>query len=252
MPTPSNNILDLLTAYALGALEPEEVGHVSELLEKDSALRELLAELRATADQVAYGLPDAEPPAELRQKALDRAFGRLPQPHVPAAIRPMAKWMRGWLVGLGAAAAIALFAAVVGWAQLASVRNELAQTQARLAQQLAANAQVAKVLASNPQSIALTGAVGQGTILRDATNQFVLAATLPQLDTGKVYQLWLIESDTPVGVGTFTVDQQGNGLLALQQAQLLAGGTYAITAEPGPQGSERPSGPPVLISNPLT
>ena len=252
MPTPSNNILDLLTAYALDALEPEEVGHVSELLEKDPALRELLAELRATADQVAFGLPDTEPPPELRQKALDRAFGRRPQPQVPATIRPTRNRMRGWLAGLGAAAAIALIAAVVGWAQLASVRNELVQTQARLAQQLAANAQVAQVLASNPQSIALTGAAGQATILRGATNQLVLAATLPQLDSGKVYQLWLIESDTPVGVGTFTVDQQGNGLLALQQAQLPAGSTYAITAEPGPQGSAKPSGPPVLVSSPLT
>ena len=72
----TDDILDLLTAYALGALEPDEIAHVSALLAEHPELRATLAELRATADRLPYGLPEAVPAADLRQRVLERATGR--------------------------------------------------------------------------------------------------------------------------------------------------------------------------------
>ena len=55
MTSPPDDILDLLTAYALGAITPDEIARVSALLDEQPELRATLAELRATADMLPYG-----------------------------------------------------------------------------------------------------------------------------------------------------------------------------------------------------
>src|SRR6266536_5937890 len=82
MTSPPDDILDLLTAYALGAIAPDEIARVSALLDEQPELRATLAELRATADMLPYGLPQANPPADLRQRVPDHATAR----STPAAI----------------------------------------------------------------------------------------------------------------------------------------------------------------------
>lgn len=76
MTTPPDDIMDTLAAYALGALTPDEIARVEALLAAQPELRAQLAELRATADALPYGLPDAQPAADLRQRTLDYATGR--------------------------------------------------------------------------------------------------------------------------------------------------------------------------------
>ena len=111
--SPPDDILDLLTAYALGAIEPDEIARVSALLDAQPELRVTLAELRATADMLPYGLAQANPPAELRQRVLDRATGRSGPATLARA--QAANRMRGWVLGLGGIAAVAVLAAVIGW-----------------------------------------------------------------------------------------------------------------------------------------
>src|SRR5688500_15851762 len=103
--TPSDDeTLDLLTAYALDALGPDEIAQVSSLLDERPELRATLAELRATANQLPYGLPEAIPAPELRQRVLDYATGRAPA-HVPATSVRLAGRVRVWLLTLGGLAA---------------------------------------------------------------------------------------------------------------------------------------------------
>src|SRR5215212_2298158 len=115
MTLPPDDILDLLTAYALGAIAPEEIARVSALLEEQPELRATLAELRAAADMLPYGLPEANPPAELRQRVLDHATGRASSA-APSPPRRAANRMRGWMLGLSGIATVAMLAAVIGWA----------------------------------------------------------------------------------------------------------------------------------------
>ncbi|HEU5099121.1 MAG TPA: hypothetical protein VFU22_08880, partial [Roseiflexaceae bacterium] len=133
MTSPPDDILDLLTAYALGALEPEEIAHVSALLDAQPELRSTLAELRATADKLPYGLPEAIPPEDLRQRVLDRATGRSSQA-APSQLRRPARRVYGWLAGLSCIAAVAVLAAAIGWAQFFQARQDLIGTRELLAQ----------------------------------------------------------------------------------------------------------------------
>jgi anti-sigma-K factor RskA len=108
MTTPSDDILDLLTAYALDALEPEEITHVHALLARHPELRTTLAELRSTADILPHGLPEATPAPELRQRV----------------------------------------AAAIGWGQAATLRGDLTQTQVELVRTREDLATVQAVVAS--------------------------------------------------------------------------------------------------------
>src|SRR5215212_1764962 len=148
MTSPPDDILDLLTAYALGVIEPDEIARVSALLDEQPELRATLAELRATADMLPFGLPEASPPAELRQRVLDHATGR----SIRATTSPprrVANRMRVWVLGLSGFAAVAVLAAAIGWAQLFQARDQLAQSRAELTQ---AQAQVADAQALIAQS----------------------------------------------------------------------------------------------------
>src|SRR5512138_3863057 len=113
MTSPPDDILDLLTAYALGALDPDEIARVSALLDQQPELRATLADLRATADTLPYGLPEAIPSADLRQRVLDHATGRSGSA-VPTSPARIANRARGWLLALGSLAALAVLAAAFG------------------------------------------------------------------------------------------------------------------------------------------
>ncbi len=238
MTTPSDDILDLLTAYALDALEPEEITHVHALLASRPELRATLAELRAAVDTLPYGLPEATPAPELRQRVLDYATGRDGRRASAATGRPGRG--RGWLLGLGGLAATAVVAAAVGWGQVVSLRGELAQTQIVLERTRADLTTAQTVIAS------LEGTTGQGTMVRTRAGNTVFFVKLPQLQPGRTYQLWRIQGkNKPQDAGLFTVDQQGYGIFDLGQ-QPQRGEIVAVTDEPNP-GSAQPTSP-VLIS----
>ncbi len=227
MTSPPDDILDLLTAYALGAIEPDEIARVSALLDEQPELRTTLAELRAAADMLPYGLPEANPPAELRQRVLDHATGRVSATEISRPPR-LANRMRGWVLGLSGVAAVAVLAAAIGWAQLIQTRDQLAQTQAMLELTQGQVAEAQALLAT------LEGSGGSASILRTRSGETVLIAQLPPLQPGRVYQLWRIQgSNNPASAGIFRVSSQGYGtkdLLADQQPQ--AGEILAVTNEP--------------------
>jgi anti-sigma-K factor RskA len=251
MTAPHDDIQDLLAAYALDALEPEEFARLHALLEEHPELRTTLAELRSTADKLPYGLPETAPPPELRQRVLDYATGRTQR--TPTR-RPGG--LRGWLLGLGGLAAAATVAAAIGWGQTISLRGELTQTRDELGRTRSAletiraeQEQVAKVLLQTETLAVLSGSNGSGTLLRTPEGEALLAAHLPPLQQGRVYQLWLIQGNNPpVDGGTFTVDQRGQGLLAVASTQqVLAANTFAVTDEPGPDGSRGPTTDPLIV-----
>ena len=240
MTSPPDDILDLLTAYALGVIEPEEIARVSALLDEQPELRATLAELRATADMLPYGLPEASPPTELRQRVLDHATGRS-APATTSPPRRVANRLRGWVLALSGIAAVAVLAAVIGWVQLFQTRELLAQSRAELAQTQAQVADAQVLIAS------LTGDGSSASILRTRDGEAVLVAQLPPLQPGRVYQLWRIQGNNrPASAGLFHVDSQGYTTAALpadQQPQ--AGEIVAVTNEPD-GGSPGPTSKPLI------
>jgi anti-sigma-K factor RskA len=241
-----DDILDLLAAYALGALEPDEIARVSALLAEHPELRATLAELRATADRLPYGLPEALPAPELRQRVLDYATGRASAP--PSAAAPTIGRTRAWIWSFTGVAIAALLLAAIGWAQLLGARNDLAQTQAQVATMQGELSQLQKQVAVAQKVIAsLQGQSGSAAIVQTRAGGTLLVAQLPPLAQGRVYQVWRIPgSGNPLSTGLFKVDQQGYGQIALppdQQPQ--AGETIAVTDEPD-GGSAGPTTQPLI------
>jgi anti-sigma-K factor RskA len=230
--------LDLLTAYALGALEQEEMARVSVLLREQPNLRTILAELRATADMMPYAL-DAQPSPNLRQQTLDYALGR--NTPIPTK-KPWLPWPR--LTALfGGLAGLLAIAVVVLWGQLQATQSELARAQQE-------QRQVAEVLAQPNALVSLSGQNGQGAIIRRSDGTVVMAARLPGLATGRVYQLWFIQgTNAPLPSNTFVVDPQGFALITLNSAgQAINADTFAITEEPD-GGSTAPTTTPLLVGS---
>ena len=76
----------------------------------------------------------------------------------------------------------------------------------------------------------------------------LVAADLPPLPEGKVYELWAIAGGKPLPAGLFGVDAQGKGRLAV--APLPGGATvdvFAVTLEPA-GGVQSPTGAMYLAS----
>jgi anti-sigma-K factor RskA len=264
MTTSDDNMLDLLTAYALGVLEAEEIAQVSALLAERPELRALLAELRATADHLPYALPEATPPPELRQRVLDHATGRAaarPQPASPGLLGRA----RTWIVSLGAVAAAATVAAVLGWSQVGAMRSELAQVRLEYATTVSQVAQVqteittartelnavqAQIAEARQVLASLQGNGGSGAILETRGGDTVLVAQLPPLQAGREYQVWRIQgTNAPVSAALFTVNAQGYGRINLPLGQQsLAGQIVAITDEPA-GGSAGPTTQPLIAGS---
>ena len=247
-----DDILDLLTAYALDALAPEEIAEVQRLLDERPELRGTVAELRATVNQIPYALPDIEPPPELRQRTLDFATGRRDRRAVAPIQRPGI--LRGWLTALAGVAAVAIIAALIGWSQAVGLRAELAQSRTELTQSRSELEQSRTELArirgdlANAEAILATleGNVGQGAMVRTRDGATVFAVNLPKLQPGRTYQLWRIHdaNSAPVNAGLFSVDQQGLTVFNVEQ-QLQKGETVAVTDEPD-GGSDQPTTAPLI------
>ena len=241
-----DDILDLLTAYALDVLEPAEIAQVLALLEERPELRTTLAELRATVNELPYALPEVVPSPDLRQRVLDHATGRAtPRRQSPPV--ELARQARGWFLALGSLALVAIVAAIISWSRLAGVEADLVRVRSELATAQAMQQQVADVILQQQTIATLTGG-GSGRLVRTSDGRAVLAAQLPPLRPGRVYQLWLIQgSNAPVSGGIFTVDQQGRGVLTLAPTSAgRAADTVAVTDEPDP-GSSGPTTTPLIV-----
>lgn len=76
--------------------------------------------------------------------------------------------------------------------------------------------------------------------------QFVLhMEEMPAAPEGQVYQAWLISGDAPIGVG---IVDPATGVFRVQ-GDRAAYDAFAITIEPGPDGSELPTTNPIVVAS---
>ncbi|HEX4905148.1 MAG TPA: anti-sigma factor [Acidimicrobiales bacterium] len=214
-------IQELLGAYALDAVDPDEASEIELHLRDCPRCRAEVAEHRETAAFLAHAGADA--PADL----WDRIAGTIdvPAPVIPMALRlgDRARDRRGgsWsrpvaLVGVAAAMVIA----VLGL----QVRNQ-DQRIDELAAELAASdgGFAAAVSHRDAEMLELEGATAIPVVVSEG-KAWLQAAALPELEEGRTYQLWGAAGDELVSIavlgrdpGVISFDVEGYALLAITE-----------------------------------
>lgn len=187
---------DLAAAYALDALDPEERWTYEQHLYQCEPCREEVAALRETAAELAYVPEGPVPPPQLRERILREARGTRSAEAAPRR--------RRWLFPATAIAAVAATFAAVGFALWGVSMQDNAPVE--------------------QQVVPLNGAPGNLIVAGD---EGTLVVCLDQAPSGKTYEAWVIEGDTPRPAGLFA-----GGCRSVQLNEPLASGnTVAVTLE---------------------
>jgi anti-sigma-K factor RskA len=217
-------VLDLLPAYVLGALEPEEMLAVDAYLRKHQALFASLRESEEAATQLAYLAPTEPLPAGARERLLRRARAEVAGP-APPLKGPTAQdagpgrvlsnlWAVIRTARISAAATAVL---ILG---LLAVSLYAGQMQARLGQsetqRLALQAEVAQLQAANDQ-LQRTNQVLQQQLGTEQERLAFIASATPN----RTVQL-TGTNEAPGASGVFYFRDDRQGLLVLNGLQPLS------------------------------
>jgi anti-sigma-K factor RskA len=247
---------ELAAGYVLGALEPDDEHTFQQHLGGCPVCEANVRELEAVAGELAYAAPPVEPPdslwAGIRRQVRPEAARRPAIPAVPAAGAGGPRLRL--LPALATAAAVLLLVVLSLWNL--NLRDQNAAYRARVA----ALEQAAQ-LANDPTAslVALegdAGAAGARATVICATRQdrgVLLVEALPPLQRNRVYQLWGIPGGNldKAEKALVFVPLRRQGPQALEFEMPIQPGTaFAITEEPGPDGSDQPTSPALLQGAP--
>jgi negative regulator of sigma E activity len=240
---------DLLGAFALGAVDAEEAASVRAHLATCAECQAEMAELWLAVDSLPGTIEPMEPPPALRDRIAAaiavEAASPAPAPPAPSAApapdlvptiapappvtapirRPASFWSRATPWAAAAAILLLLSAGLLVWNL--RLREQIQQ----------ATAPVTETIALAPTDAA-PGAHGEVTYLPQDSLLLLDVRDLPPLEPDQVYEVWLIGAEGPVPAGTFDQPTDQHAIVA-DRSQYE---TLAITAEPGPLGSEAPTG----------
>lgn len=179
---------DLLPAYALEALDPDEIRALEAHLKTCHDCQARLEEYRAVGDGLLFALPPKAPPPRVRA----RLIASLATAQAPA--RPARRTWPIWQLAGGLALAALLIFNVSTMTQLQALQRQ----QATLAKQLQTS-QTALALVAYPEgrSLSVTGQQAAGTLVLNSELQrgVLFAWGLDVLDEAHTYQVWLIQPD---------------------------------------------------------
>ena len=268
---------ELISIYALGALDGEELEEVERLLASGSSEAiELLEKYQSVASHLSYSSKAKMPDPELRKKVLSEILGSTQKPLVETKI-PF--WKRFQLIGFSAGAAVAAVLILVLFSshqfidqRLDSENTRIAQLETELDQQRLTIASQKSELEKNELQIGElednyarldelsefleepgvyliqlanlhTDEDAAGGVLFDADDNRALfyCLDLEYPPEGKTYQLWVRADGVDKSVSLFKVDNQGSGIVKLESLSDLGNiEHYSVTLEPH-GGSDEPS-----------
>ena len=234
----NEHVDDLIDAYALGALEADEVARVERHLQTCDACRALLEQVRAVSDGLLLAVPAAAPPASLRASILSRIHEEAAsqRPAGPSALPSPDDGARPGRMGR-------LLRSLFGGEEpdIADIQGSAADT---LLRELLLDPAVTirPIAATDAASHAAARFIGAPT----RHEGIVLARGLRPLDAAHAYQVWLLRGDQPQPNNLFAVDRAGRGIGIVRAGEaVLDFDVLAITPEPA-SGSPSPTGAIVL------
>jgi anti-sigma-K factor RskA len=256
----SSRFEELLPAYALGALDADDLREMEEHLAGCEECRRQLALWDLDLESLAASVAPVTPSETTRARVLRLAGGAVPAPASP-------RRLPGWaLLAAAALLAVAVWG-VAGQLRLNGALERLTAERNRLASQVESltrevtqardeaqrTSQALQVVAGRGvRTITLAGleaaprAAGHTYVNPRRRDALFFAHDLPALPSGKTYELWYIADGKPVAAGTFSVDPQGMGNVKVENVPSVASiQAWAVTIEPT-GGVPQPTGAMVL------
>jgi anti-sigma-K factor RskA len=228
--------------YVMRMLPPDEAAAFEKRMGLDAELRAFVNQLEDAAGYLAHAAPTVAPPPALKQRILSDIRHEV-------RVVPMSLGQRFTWVPWALAAALAI-AAIIGWQQAGSYREQsLAyQNENRTQETLIAELRSRDAL-STVQIAALSTKVAAyekalAVVIFDAQRQSgtVKLAGFPKAPPNKDFQLWAIPSTgKPISAGVVPVGTDGISQVSFKPAQEVREiPTFAISVEPA-GGSAQPS-----------
>jgi hypothetical protein len=264
--TDCNEIRDLLDAYSLGALSPEETVKVEEHVADCVRCWEELGKAQQTAALLALSVPMHDPPEHLTERILAKArrdlAGIRSEPRQPLLQRLRVSWASA-AVGLGVASVAALAFAGVLQAQVNDLRdeNDRLATQVRATNQemeqrlrdtansLGAQDAVIRTFLAEEDAVVELKPAGDEADARvwylwagDEREGWVLCDHLLPAPEGMEYQVWFSQSSDRIPVVALTPE---NGSCQVQVDLTAVSVTptgIGISLEEANKEPERPKG----------
>jgi anti-sigma-K factor RskA len=225
----ADGIHDLTAGYALDALDEDERRAFEEHLEDCERCREDLASFGGVTSALALAASGPEPPAELRDRVL-AAVQAESQNVVPLDSRRRRTVLApAFAVTAAVAAAVAIALGIYA----AKLSSDLDDARSALSQP--------------PRVVPIEGADGR-LVVNSEGNAWLAVSKLPPAASGKTYELWVIEGQTPRPAGLFP--GADSPTVVRVQRQVPDGAVVAVTLERA-GGVTRPTTTPVVVSQPV-
>jgi anti-sigma factor RsiW len=239
----------MVGAYVLEALEPEAMTTFEAHLEGCASCRAEVVELRQVVDVLPLAVEQVEPPQTLKDRIMAEARVEVDRPS-PLTVLPGGTSKpprKSWLTkreSVLALAAAVVIAALGLWNLHSSNGNSNDQQTALRSEVTAVIAQGGTV--SQVASTGLSpGASASMVQSRNSPTAYFLVTGLAASRPARVYELWLFRNLAPRGVATFTYSGSDTWIVKLN-ASTVGWQAAAVTDEPGPNGSKKPTTKPVL------
>jgi anti-sigma-K factor RskA len=218
----------LIAGQALYALSPADEERVALHVAECDRCRRQLREAEALAASLAYAVPAAEPPTDLRDRLLAAVQPVVEAPAAgagtarPGPARQRRAW--SWWPRFAAVAVPALAAAVVGLAVWnVSLHDDLSGLHSQLFHGTAGNLH------------------GVGNVVVKSDGNATLYASIKPAPAGKTYEAWVIRGKVALPAGIF----RGGGTVNLELSRdARPGDVIAVTVEPA-GGTRKPTSPPI-------
>ncbi len=261
---------DLLEAYALDALEPDEQQSVSDHLDEGCEdCEETVSALRRVAAALGLAAPVVSPRPRLKARVLAEAYegGASGRRGPPALMGFLGR--RAGLAALAASVAVATVAGLATWNVLLHDRVDELETSNEGLESVVASvtaaAPAARANADADALIALSARETQvitlaqtqaaprasGRMIWDPHDEAItlVASGLEPTKGGSAYVVWMETSDGFQKVGVFYVDATGQGILhSYLPVGLDSADGVIVTHEPSAAASQQPSESVLLLS----
>ena len=235
---------ELIGAYVLDALAPEERRAFERHLETCSACRSEAQKLRQVVDVLPLAVEQVEPPTSLGDRIRAAVEAETPALHVvQGTASPRHRRFSTGQKLLALAAAI-LIVALGAWnvrlQQQLHERDTALAFQRQVAAAIASGAAVSRLPGTGPAPRASAALVQPA----NGKPAYLLVQGLRPPPSNKLYEVWLIRGTVPHSAGTFRA--QGSAPHVVQLPVASTGYSLAaVTIEPGLMS--QPTGPKVLV-----